>query len=446
MIANNFKQPSDGFFEFNCIPLASLGLIKLGEFKACLLAQQSLLYAKQITQLLDSAIVSRSLLQKKRQLMQKCIDSNMTWQIDKFEQRANAVGAAAYKGADNRRLGPNIQRLGSLESIDHLHDITKMSSGMIFAQLAEKYRSAAARRVSSTDSYVSTDGHRFFPYAAPKQYVSPYNLDERAKRLDDPARPDLPCICDPECICAPLCAGEPYRNCLCEENGLFARVTEGMDIDDLDVPDLKRRKRQSSNGSNASMNSPHQQIEPSAFDPLVRGTVLDPLFDERTVAQEITSQGHELRAQVNDNLDLDDFTSYNKTQLDDSLCSADTDDHSVCGTSLYYDLRIYALSEKASDALREALARPFTEQCNTPPKRPNIRTGLTERLFRGPGDTKLGARRMSVSAGLMRGASANGAAQQGRKRSLADVSLPSLKRTFHYSPRARKTRSPDLGV
>ena len=69
------------------------------------------------------------------------------------------------------------------------------------------------------------------------RYISPYNLEERVKRLDRPGLPAMPCICDPECICADLCAGDPTLNCLCEENGLFCRVTEGWDIDELDVPD-----------------------------------------------------------------------------------------------------------------------------------------------------------------------------------------------------------------
>ena len=38
-------------------------------------------------------------------------------------------------------------------------------------------------------------------------------------------------------MCFDLCAGDLTQNCLCEENGLFARITEGWDIDDLDIPD-----------------------------------------------------------------------------------------------------------------------------------------------------------------------------------------------------------------
>lgn len=77
----------------------------------------------------------------------------------------------------------------------------------------------------------------------PGRYISPYNLDERMKRLDRPGLPEMPCICDPECMCADLCAGDLTQNCLCEENGLFCRVTEGWDIDDLDVPDLEGVKQ-----------------------------------------------------------------------------------------------------------------------------------------------------------------------------------------------------------
>jgi len=61
----------------------------------------------------------------------------------------------------------------------------------------------------------------------PGRYISPYNLDERMKRLDRPGLPEKPCICDPECMCADLCADDLTQNCLCEENGLFCLVTEG---------------------------------------------------------------------------------------------------------------------------------------------------------------------------------------------------------------------------
>ena len=74
-------------------------------------------------------------------------------------------------------------------------------------------------------------------YEVPENYISPYNLNERIKRLDRPELPELPCICDPECMCFDLCAGDLTQNCLCEENGLFCRITEGWDIDDLDIPD-----------------------------------------------------------------------------------------------------------------------------------------------------------------------------------------------------------------
>jgi len=71
---------------------------------------------------------------------------------------------------------------------------------------------------------------------APQRYISPSNLDERAKKLNQPGGPEMPCICDPECMCVPLCASDPTQNCFCEENALFCRVTEGMDIADLSYP------------------------------------------------------------------------------------------------------------------------------------------------------------------------------------------------------------------
>ena len=415
------------------MPLASLGPIKLGDFRACLLAQQSLLHAEQIKQLLDDAIMSKGLLQSRQRLgLQRCTDSKSTMRINDSEQFANNARAFASKDADTWDLGPDPQLFGPAENINHLCDVAKMSSGMIFAQLAEKY----ARPMSGAEPPVSAIGHRLLPHGVRKQYISPYNLDERAKRLIDPARPELPCICDPECICAPLCAAEPYRNCLCEENGLFTRVTEGMDIDDLDVPDLVRRKRQSSDRSNASMSSLDHQPEHSGDGLPVWETVFDPMFDESTVAQDITDQGREQKALVIENFDLTGFRGCATMRIDNILYNADLNDGLKYGTLLYCDQGTYALPGGTSDALHKALVRPFAEQCNTPPKPPKTRAGLTRRLFRGPNKTQLGRSRMPMSPGDV-------VTKKGTKRSLADVSLPSLKRTVRHSREMNKVGSPD---
>lgn len=91
----------------------------------------------------------------------------------------------------------------------------------------------------------------------PGRYISPYDLNERMKRLDRSGLPMMPCTCDPECICADLCAGDLTQYRLCEENGLFCWVTEGWDIDDLDVPDLEGLKQ-----SNSVKTSNSDEVQP----------------------------------------------------------------------------------------------------------------------------------------------------------------------------------------
>ena len=130
-----------------------------------------------------------------------------------------------------------------------LQDVTRMSSGMLFAYLTEKYHASGHGVCASPMQAIVS------PINGYHEYFSPYDLTERGKKISNSSPPEMPCICDPGCVCAPLCASEPKGNCLCEENGLFVRVTEGMDIDDLAVPDLIRRRRSISETSTTTTQS-----------------------------------------------------------------------------------------------------------------------------------------------------------------------------------------------
>ena len=154
-------------------------------------------------------------------------------------------------------------------------------------------------------------------------YVSPYNLEERAKKLNNPDGPEKPCICDEDCICAALCASDPTQNCLCEENSLFVRVTEGMDIDDLDVPDLVRRRSQTSVSTRSSETTTARLDES-----LIEEEEADPMIDGQDVAQMLAgaafhqqddaAAANEISAQTSQQKDLAKDLVKQGAQFDDA--------------------------------------------------------------------------------------------------------------------------------
>ena len=428
LVANGFKRPRDDFIRFPYVPLASIGPIKLGDFESCLLAQQSLLQSKQLTQLLDKAIKNRSLLHSPGPIARDKIDSSITRQSGHIGQIEKGISTTTYESAQTATIRCRMEGIESSSSANTLLGVSKMSSGMIFAQLAEKYRFSSGN-VGSCVKPTAGPGSNPTPECAEiKKYVSPYNLEERAKKLDEPGRPEMPCICDPECICVPLCASDPDQNCLCEENGLFVRVTEGMDIDDLDVPDLVRRKRESSESTDYSVRSAAGHARLRGDNKTLWERNIDPSFDERVALEEIANQGYQQEAQATSEFDSSKPLQSTSTELDGILCSSNLVQSSEgYAASLYHIEAFGSHSRRLEFDCREALVRPFAKQCATPPRGQDPRASVTKRFFSGafdsiPPETAF----IDSLQGVLKGATT----KQGNKRTLTDVSLPTLKRTF----------------
>ena len=446
LLDNGFKTPHDDYFQYNCVPLIALGPIKLGDFKSCLAAQQQLLHGMQLTTLLDEAIVWRGMDERKEQSVvgyknDRSILRHHRMQVrkDQFDDNVNGVvkilGDRGFQG-----------HLEHFESVNHLSEITNMSSGMIFAQLAEKYSNVpdgfTHNRTFPPSSRIKEGGSQA-PHTP--EYVSPYNLNERAKKSRAPGGPVMPCICDPECVCAPLCASDPTQNCLCEDNGLFVRVTEGVDIDDLDVPDLVRRERpasasskshSSSNCSKADMPTNHTNNIPLLKATSAWGIAFSPTNEEDAALQEVGDQRFEQVTQAANHLGPSTVEESSADQFDDILSIFDS---SLSSTSVhranlcYWGTSQFSSPRHSSLAYRDALVRPFSKECDTPPKRQSTRSVVAKHLFSTSTTVKSAERNMSAVSDALRIISADSGriAKSDTKRLLPDVTLRSLKRTFH---------------
>ncbi|KAL9630423.1 MAG: hypothetical protein Q9164_006423, partial [Protoblastenia rupestris] len=447
LLDNGFKTAHDDYFQYNCVPLIALGPIKLGDFKSCLLAQQQLLHGMQLTTLLDEAIVWRGMVERKEQPVvsykNDCsILRHHRMQLTKDQFDDNVIGVVNILG--NQGFQGHLE---DFESVNHLNEITKMSSGMIFAQLAEKYTNVPDgfnhNRTFPPSSRIkegSSQAHHT------PEYVSPYNLNERAKKSRAPGGPDMPCICDPECMCAPLCASDLTQNCLCEDNGLFVRVTEGVDIDDLDVPDLVRQERpasasssshSSSNCSKAEMPPNHTETVPLLNEAISAwGIAFNPTNDEDAALQEVGDQRFEQVTQAANHLGPSTVEESSADQFDDILSIFDS---SLSSTSVhranpcYWGTSQFSPPRHSSLAYRDALIRPFSKECDTPPKRQSTRSVVAKHLFNTSTTVKSAERNMSAVSNALRIISADSGriAKQETKRALPDVSLRSFKRTFH---------------
>lgn len=231
---SNFKAPEDGYFTYTSGTLNRVTPVKFGDFEASLLAQETTLYSHEITDLLNNAVIKKNMRkQRKADRQHKCLDSE---ELTSGLQDEVTTRKGAFK-----------HKLGWLKEVEGLRNVRDIPCSMIFGDLAEKYRPIVEEegkekqdklpQPQADPSATAEIDCVYESNARCDRYISPYNLIERAKKLDQPGGPELPCICDPECMCTPLCAADITQNCFCEENGLFCRVTEGWDIDDLDVPD-----------------------------------------------------------------------------------------------------------------------------------------------------------------------------------------------------------------
>ena len=307
---------------------------------------------------------------------------------------------------------------------------------MVFGELAEKYR-PVAMNVEVEGSFIERRSTPEAPQAFQEEvwtqeYISPYNLNERAKKLNVPGGPEMPCICDPECICAPLCASDPTQNCLCEENGLFVRVTEGMDIDDLDVPDLVRRKRQLSEASESSTASLHTTDGTSCQWPLYSTASIEAvpqLDDQYGVMDEMKKQIREQKTQALDNVAVPGPMLDTASQLDDELSIDGILESSKGHDGLFWQDRLSMPPLRMSDFTHHELTQPFSKQCDHPPRRQSV----TERLFRTKTSGVTAHKKYLAIDQPTQGHNINGSTtkvvKQTNKRSLANMSFTGLRFT-----------------
>ena len=407
-LANGFKAPNDTYFMYHCPRLEIVDPIRVGDFRSSLLIYGRILYDARFVELLNHGILNKAIRDKLYNAYQQLGQGLSAISLDTRHTTGAQHNVQANPAEENH------QSLGPLIDIRGLQDPRKMSCSMIYATLAEKYRSNVLSRqaLGATICRETTpdvpQAHQEANYN--RQYVSPYNLEERAKKLNMPGAPEMPCICDPECMCALVCASDPTQNCLCEENGLFARVTQGMDIDDLDVPDLEQRSRASSEASGNGPISPFESVQslsvPSIdkpeFSP-VNGPFLEGCLPTSLSEEQLGAQPHQLL----NKLEASNITAIN-------IHAFPEDDHySLWVNHGMIPPRVSSLSYRD---YCEVLKQPYAKLCDHPPKR----ISMTQRLF--------SSRSHSV-------ASTNGASnratsktfKQGNKRSLPSMSFNSLK-------------------
>ncbi|KAL9123625.1 MAG: hypothetical protein Q9217_006959, partial [Psora testacea] len=409
LLDNGFKTHHDDYFGYTHFPLITLGPIKLGDFKACLLTQQRLLLGEQLTTLLNEGIMRKSTRVNRHPFAVISRNDRVTPQYHYLQMATGPVKQNPQGANRNSRYRISQFGLGWEGGSNRLSEVTKMSSGMIFARLAEKHRRTSSESTQDPSIPTSPDGNQGISQVQHiPEYISPYNLDERAKKLRAPGGPEMPCICDPECMCVPLCASDTTQNCLCEENGLFARVTEGMDIDDLDVPDLIRRKRLSWASSNSSSKASTSQTHTERKPPLVEvmtawESALKPIDDPNVAFDEIRNQQAEQIAPVANDCGHSDVVEVSTNQFDEILSSKDFSPVSTPMKTQYWaDFQITPPCN-SSLAYREALVRPFSRECATPPKRQSSRFLVARRLFSASSTLKSRVKKVSSVTNPLRG-------------------------------------------
>lgn len=260
-LSNGFIHPKNNYFSYNSKGLGVTEPVTAGEWKATLTAHAKFLYDPLVEAIMGRAIflMHKRAQEAKTQRLplngkfpglrdMRNMSSGMIFGslAEKYrivvhreeQEKARAAQAAQLR---RERLPTRVQHLLAKEEVGdrasnatipamHSHQDNKVPA----AQVKGLGNSTVAKDASEDELLPA---QKYDETANPPQrYISPYNLEERAKKLNQPNGPEMPCICDPECICAPLCAAEPTENCFCEEHGLFCRVTEGMDIDELSYP------------------------------------------------------------------------------------------------------------------------------------------------------------------------------------------------------------------
>lgn len=431
LLTNGFKGVHDTYFAYHNEPLSSLGPVSVGAFKDSLLIHESILYSSELQSLLNGGVIEKNSCANQQSRHHEMSPGDRATQHG--VQGRNRDGNDKYTSNPNHRCK---KMSGWQVEVRGLQDKRNMSCGMVFGELAEKYRPMvinAELEGSMIDRKSTPEAPQAFQEEVlTREYISPYNLNERAKKLNVPGGPEMPCICDPECICAPLCASDPTQNCLCEENGLFVRVTEGMDIDDLDVPDLVRLKRQpseASESSTASLNTTGGLSYQWPLNSAHYANTFPPLYDQYRVMDEVENQIREQKTRASDNVAVTDPMSDTASQLDDVLSMSDILDSPEKDDGLFWQNRLRMPPLRISDFTLDELRQPFSKQCDHPPKPHSV----AERLFKTR-NSSMGARKdHSAVDQPTEGHNANGStskiAKQANKRSLADISFTGLRFT-----------------
>lgn len=431
LLTNGFKGVHDTYFAYDNEPLSSLGPISLGTFKNSLLIHESILYSNELQSLLNRGIIEKNSRGNKHTYHHDVSPGDNITQHS--VQRGNRKGTEKYINIlehDSELIS------GWRAEAEGLQNKSNMSCGMVFAELAEKYRPMtmnAELRGFMIDRKSTPDAPQAFQEEVlTRKYISPYNLNERAKKLNVPGGPEMPCICDPECICAPLCASDPTQDCLCEENGLFVRVTEGMDIDDLDVPDLVRRKRRLSEASEISTASLSTIDGPSSQWPPYLASYVDaatPLDDQYRATDEFEKQMREQKNQASDNVAVPGPILATASQLDDVLSMSGILELPEDNDGLSWQDRLSMPPLRMSDFTHHELTQPFSKQCDHPPKRQSV----GERLFKTKTSSMAAHKKDSAIDQTTQGHNINGSTRkvgkQANKRSLADISFTGLRFT-----------------
>ena len=431
LLTNGFREVRDTYFTYHNGPLNSLGPISIGAFKDSLLIHESILCSNELRSLLNRGVFeknSRDITHNRRHEVGQ-IDNTIMQQ--QGAQRDNWEATGKHVNISNYEVE---QIPGWRAEVEGLQDKANMSCGMIFGELAEKYRPmtmSAELEGSRIDRQSTPEAPQAFQKKLSiPQYISPYNLNERAKKLNVPGGPEMPCICDPECICTPLCASEPTQNCLCEENGLFVRVTEGMDIDDLDVPDLVRRTRHSSEASESSAASLDSIDGPLSQWPINSATYIEavtPSIDQYRVTYEVDKRIREQKTQASSSVAVPGPMYNTASPLDDVPSMGNILDLYEGNDGLFWQDRLSMPPLRLSDFTPYELKQPFSKQCDHPPKRQSV----TERLFKTKTSSMAAYKKHSANDQATQDHNINGSTskvvKQPIKRSLADISFTGLR-------------------
>jgi hypothetical protein len=234
-LKNGFTNPKEPYAEFGGFDASSVGSFSPKDILSTLVATEAELYDEEIIEPLNKAILRKNMLFA----LEGKIGHNPT----------------QHRPADKRRKQPDghgICRAKAAFEAQGLQDVRERTCAVIFGALEERYRAIEAaerarerrmhrrQRVQHYRGQAllklcggSSPGDNLRLPGGHAENRSPHDLTSRIKKLENSKALEHPCLCDPDCLCAPLCAGEPEKNCLCETNPLFWRVTTGFEIEEL---------------------------------------------------------------------------------------------------------------------------------------------------------------------------------------------------------------------